>query len=222
VEKKEKEKTMYRLIFKQKGTTLIEFLIALVIFGTVIGGIYRLFVAQSKAYTVQDQVVEVQQGIRSVMEILLRDLRMTGFDDDSPNSKITISTALIAGDHSITVSYEYDNTTQYTITYSRDSATSKLTRQLTTIKDNGSSIASPPETLLENVDTLDFTYGVDTNDDGALDNWVPGGGIGIAKVVAVRVNLTARPDQTNQDVKNLISPRTLNSIVTLRNLCLVK
>lgn len=213
---------MFQLIFKQKGITLIELLIALVIFGTVIGGIYRLFVAQSKAYTVQDQVVEVQQGIRSVMEILLRDLRMTGFDDDSPNSKITISTPLIVGDHSITVSYEYDNTTQYTITYSRDAATSKLTRQLTTIKDNGSSIAGPQETLLENVDALDFTYGVDTNDDGALDTWVPAGGIGIAKVVAVRVNLTARPDQNNQDVKNLVSPRTLNSIVTLRNLCLAK
>ena len=138
------------------------------------------------------------------------------------NSKITIPTPLIAGDHSITVSYEYDNTTQYTITYSRDAVTSKLTRQLTTIKDDGSSIASPPETLLENVDALDFTYGVDTNDDGALDTWVPAGGIGIAKVVAVRVNLTARPDQTNQDVKNLVSPRTLNSIVTLRNLCLAK
>jgi len=213
---------MDQLIFRRKGTTLIELLIVLVISGLMIGGTYRLFVAQSKAYNVQDQVVEVQQGIRSVMEILLRDLRMTGFDDDSPNSKITISTPLIAGDHSITVSYEYDNTTQYIITYSRDASTSKLTRQLTTTKDDGSTIVSPSETLLENVDALDFTYGVDTNDDGALDNWVPAGGIGTAKVVAVRVNLIARPDQTNQDVKNLISPRTLNSIVTLRNLCLAK
>jgi len=213
---------MFQLIFKQKGITLVELLIALVIFGIVVAGVYRVFIAQSKAYTVQDQVVEVQQGIRSAMEILLRDLRMTGFDDDSLNSKITILTPLVVGDNSITVSYEYDNTTQYTITYSRDAATSKLTRQLTTIKDNGSSIASPPETLLENVNALNFTYGVDTNDDGALDTWVAAGGIGTAKVVAVRVNLTARPDQTNQDVKNLVSPRTLNSIVTLRNLCLAK
>jgi prepilin-type N-terminal cleavage/methylation domain-containing protein len=222
VEKKEEVKMMDQLIFKRKGTTLIEILIVLVISGVVIGGTYRLFVAQSTAYTVQDQVVEVQQGIRSLMEILLRDLRMAGFDDDSPDSKITVSTPLIAGDHSITISYEYDNTTQYTITYSRDASTSKLTRQITTTKDDGSNIINPPETSLENVDALDFTYGVDTNDDGALDNWVPAGGIGTAKVVAVRVNLTARPDQTNQDVKNLISPRTLSSIMTLRNLCLAK
>lgn len=210
---------MCQSVFKQKGITLIELLIALAIFGTVIAGIYRLFVAQGKAYVVQDQVVEVQQGVRSVMEILLRDLRMTGFDDDSLNSRITISTPLIPGDHSITVSYEYDTTTQHTITYSRDDVTSKLTRQLTTIRDDGSTIVSPPETLLDNVDAFDLTYGVDTNGDGALDNWVSSGGIGTAKVVAVRVNLTARPDQTNQDVKNLVSPRTLNSMVTLRNLC---
>ena len=211
---------MSRLIFKQKGITLIELLIALVIFGIVTGGIYRLFVAQSKAYTVQDQVVEVQQGIRSVMEILLRDLRMTGFDDDSLNSKITISTPLYVGDHSITVSYEYDHTHRYTVNYQID-GNSKLIRTLTITPDAGP-VTATSESILDNVNALDFTYGVDTNDDGALDTWVPAGGIGIAKVVAVRVNLTARPDQTNQDVKNLVSPRTLNSIVTLRNLCLAK
>jgi prepilin-type N-terminal cleavage/methylation domain-containing protein len=220
VEKREKGKMMSQLIFKQKGITLIELLIALVIFGTVIGGIYRLFVAQSKAYTVQDQVVEVQQGIRSVMEILLRDLRMTGFDDDSLNSKITIPTPLVVGDHSITVSYEYDNTHQYTVDYRVD-GNARLIRTLTIIPDVGL-VTATSESILDNVNALDFTYGVDTNDDGALDTWVPAGGIGIAKVVAVRVNLTARPDQTNQDVKNLVSPRTLNSIVTLRNLCLAK
>ena len=73
-------------IFKQKGVTLIELLVALVICGVVIGAIYRLFIVQTRAYTVQDQVVEVQQNVRSAMEIMLRDLRMTGYDDDSTAS----------------------------------------------------------------------------------------------------------------------------------------
>jgi type IV pilus assembly protein PilW len=205
-----------------KGITLIELLVALVICGIVIAGTYRLFVAQSKAYTVQDQVVEVQQSIRSAMEILLRDLRMAGFDSDNVGSKISIANPLIAGDNSTTVSFEYDNITQYTITYTREAATKRLLRQLTTTKDDGSSIAGPQEALLENVEVLDFTYGVDTNDDGALDSWVSAGDIGLGKVVAVRVVLTANPDQTNPDVKNWISPRTLNSTVTIRNLCFKK
>jgi len=210
-----------------KGLTLIELLVALVICGLVIAGMYRLFVAQSKAYTVQDQVVEVQQGIRSAMEILLRDLRMAGYDSDSLTSKISIASAVVAGDHSVTVSYEYDDITQHTITYSRDVATKRLLRQLTTTKapppdGDGSVTAGPQDVLLENVETLDFTYGVDTNNDGALDSWVSAGGIGIGKVVAVRVMLTAKPDQTNPDVKNWVSPRTLSSAVTIRNLSLKK
>ncbi|MGA2318813.1 MAG: PilW family protein [Thermodesulfobacteriota bacterium] len=173
--------------------------------------------AESRAYTVQDQVVEVQQNIRSAMEILLRDLRMAGFDSDNVGSTITITNPIIVGDHSVTVSYEYDNTTQYTVTYSREAATKRLLRQLTI-----NNVAGPQEVLLENVVALDFTYGVDTNDDGALDSWVSAGGIGIGKVVAVRVVLTANPDQTNPDVKDWVSPRTLTSAVALRNLCFKK
>jgi type IV pilus assembly protein PilW len=206
-----------------KGMTLIELLVALVICGMVVAGIYRVFIAQSKAYTVQDQVVEVQQSVRSAMEILLRDLRMTGFDFDNVNSPITITTPIASplSDNAITVSYEYydKNTAQYqkhTIAYWRDAGSSRLTRRLA-IND----VAQPQESLLENVDELSFTYGVDTNDDGALDNWVSAGGVGTSKVVAVRVTLTARPVQVNPDVK-AVSPRTLVSNVTLRNLCLVK
>jgi len=90
---------------------------------------------------------------------------------------------------------------------------SSLIRQLTV-----NDVATPQETLLDNVENLNFTYGVDTNEDGALDNWVAAGSIGISKVVAVRAALTARPVQINPDQK-MISPRTLVSNVTLRNLC---
>jgi len=204
-----------------KGITLIELLVALVICGMVIAGIYRVFVAQTKAYTVQDQVVEVQQSVRSAMEILLRDLRMAGFDDDSLASTITITNPIATpfSDNAISVNYEYyDNPTgqyqRHTIAYWRDG--SSLIRRLTV-----DDVAMPQENLLENVEELNFSYGVDANEDGALDNWVSAGGIGTAKVVAVRVTLTARPVQVNPDIQ-MVSPRTLDSTVTLRNLCLVR
>jgi type IV pilus assembly protein PilW len=203
-----------------KGVTLIELLIVLVLSGIVIGGTYRLFVAQTRAYTVQDQVVEVQQGIRSAMEILLRDLRMAGFDSDSLSSKISIVNPIIAGDHSVTVNYEYDDTHRHEVIYALNNK--KLTRQLTIFPDVGPSTATT-DTLLENVEALDFTYGVDTNSDGAMDgNWVSAAETGIGKVVAVRVILTANPDQTNPDVKKMVSPRTLTSAVTIRNLSFKK
>lgn len=206
----------------RKGITLIELLIALAICGMVMAGIYKVFIAQSKAYTVQDQVTEVQQSVRSAMEILLRDLRMAGFDNDSIQSTITIPSPIAnLSDNSITVNYEYyDNALaqyqKHTVAYWRDGGSSTLIRQLTV-----NDVARPQETLLENVDNLNFTYGVDVNEDGALESWVPAGSISVSKVVAVRVTLTARPVQINPDQK-MISPRTLASNVTLRNLCLIK
>ena len=208
--------------FNKKGITLIELLVALVICGLVVGGIYRLFVVQSRAYTVQDQVAEVQQNIRSTMEILLRDLRMTGYDNDSLSSKVTVANPIIIGDGSklnpIIVEYEYDDTTRYTVSYWVEGAPPILKRQLTRTKDDGSSTTETTD-LLENVDTFNLTYGIDTNDDGGVESWVPAGSVGISKVVAVRVTLTGKPDQTKPDVKDWVSPRTLTSAVTLRNQC---
>ena len=219
-----------RFVLDQKGITLIELLVVLVISALLVGGTYRLFVAQTRAYTVQDQVVEVQQSIRGAMEIMLRDLRMGGFDSDDINSKIAIANSVIVGDHSVTVNYEYDPTTQYTVVYQRNAGNSTLTRQLTTTKDDGTTVAGPQEVVLENVQALDFTYGLDSNGDGAMDDrdgdgligegdWVAAATAGITKVVAVRVVLTARASEVNPDLQ-VTSPRTLITAVTLRNQCL--
>ena len=206
----------------RKGVTLIELLIALVICGMVAAGIYQVFIAQSKAYTVQEQVTEVQQSVRSAMEVMLRDLRMAGFDNDSLLSTVTIPSPVAnLGDNDITVNYEYYDKTlaqyqKHTVRYWRDGGSSSLIRQLTV-----NDVAGPQETLLENVEKLEFDYGI-ANEDGALDKWVlVGPPSDTSKVVAVRVTLTARPVQINPDQK-MISPRTLVSNVTLRNLCMIK
>ena len=202
----------------RKGVTLIELLIALVICGMVAAGIYQVFIAQSKTYTVQDQVIEVQQSVRSAMELLLRDLRMAGYDNDNILSTIAITSPIAnLSDDAITVNYEYYDKTlgqyqKHSVQYWRDGGSSSLIRKLTV-----NDVARPQETLLENVENLNFTYGVDENEDDALHNWVAAESIGISRVVAVRVTLTARPVQINPDVQK-ISPRTLVSSVALRNI----
>jgi type IV pilus assembly protein PilW len=217
---------MGRTSFQNKrGITLIELAIALTIFGIVAAGSYRLFVAQTKAYTIQDQVVEIQQNIRLAMEIVLRDLRMAGFDSDSPASKIGITVPLVPGDHSITLNYEHDDTTQYTIAYWWDGAAFKMFRQLTTTKDDGSSVAGPQDVVLENVDNLVFSYGIDYdaagNEDGMVDYWENDSTkIGTRRIVGVRVRLTGKPDPVNPDVQTMVSPRTLESMIAVRNLSL--
>ena len=98
------------------------------------------------------------------------------------------------------------------------------------------------DVFLENVDTLNFTYGVDgtvgieTSQDGAMDDrngdgtfddndWVSAATVnaGSLNIVAIRVALTAAPSNPggNPDIGNIV-PRNLVSTVNLRNLCLIK
>ncbi len=224
-------------VFKERGVTLIELLVTLIICSIVVAGIYRVFIAQSKAYTVQDQIVEIQQTVRGAMDTLLRDLRMTGYYDDSPNSTVSITNPIVypVQDSSITVSYAYYNSgtasyQTYTVAYWRDAPSSTLYRQLTI--DN---VAQTGEILLENVDTFNLTYGVDADGDGAMDDrngngtiddgdWVSAANVGTLNVVAVRVTLTGRPEKVdaNDDRFKNVTPRSLVTAVTLRNICFRK
>jgi len=214
-------KMEFESALNRKGVTLIELMVAMVIAALVIAGIYRIFISQTKVYAVQEQVTEVQQNTRTAMEVMLADLRMTGFDDDHVNSTITIDPAIPAfADNSITVSYEYYDRTsstykEYSVAYWRDANTSRVFRQLTVDDVPGSS-----EALLDNVDALTFVYGIDQNADGIVDSWVPAASVGLIKVIAVRVTLVAGADQTNQDIRKMVSPRALESTVSMRNLCL--
>jgi type IV pilus assembly protein PilW len=64
----------------EKGFTLTELLVAMAITGIVAGAIFTAFLSQNKSYVVQDQVAEMQQNLRAAMYIMLREIRMAGYD----------------------------------------------------------------------------------------------------------------------------------------------
>ena len=63
----------------RKGLTLIELLITLAIGCLLVAGIYRTFISQQRTYTVQEQVVDMQQNVRIAINQMVRELRMAGF-----------------------------------------------------------------------------------------------------------------------------------------------
>lgn len=67
---------------ENRGLTLIELLIALVLSSILTAVLYRAFISQQKAYTVQDQVADMQQNVRIATGQMTREIRMAGYGGD--------------------------------------------------------------------------------------------------------------------------------------------
>ncbi len=87
-----------------KGFTLVEMLIALVVSGLLLSAVYSAFQAQQQSYLVQEQVAEAQQTVRAVLETMAAELRMAGFSGTA--SGATIHDAQI---DAISFSFDQDN-----------------------------------------------------------------------------------------------------------------
>jgi prepilin-type N-terminal cleavage/methylation domain-containing protein len=64
---------------ESKGLTLTEVLVALVVSAILIAALYRTFIGQQKTYTVQEQVVDMQQNARLAINRMMKEMRMAGF-----------------------------------------------------------------------------------------------------------------------------------------------
>lgn len=74
---------MKTYINKPHGFTLIELVITLAVSGILMAGVYTAFLSQQNSYLAQEQVAEMQQNIRAGLDMMVRDIRMAGFDPDS-------------------------------------------------------------------------------------------------------------------------------------------
>ena len=70
---------MHRTLKENRGLTLLELLVALVMSSIVIAALYRTFVGQQRTYTIQEQVIDMRQNARGATGNMIRELRMSGF-----------------------------------------------------------------------------------------------------------------------------------------------
>lgn len=66
-------------IFRQRGITLIELVMALGLTEIVVFALYSVYLSQHKSYIIQDQVAEMQQNARVAIDRMAREIRMAGF-----------------------------------------------------------------------------------------------------------------------------------------------
>ncbi len=64
---------------RERGLTLIELMIALMMSGILIAALFRTFIVQHKTYTVQEQVVDMHQNVRVAIHRMMSEIRMAGF-----------------------------------------------------------------------------------------------------------------------------------------------
>ncbi len=70
----------YSLEDKERGFTLVELLIGMLVGLIVLGALASTFIIQSKSYDVQEQVVEMVQSARAAMDMISHEVRMAGYD----------------------------------------------------------------------------------------------------------------------------------------------
>jgi prepilin-type N-terminal cleavage/methylation domain-containing protein len=164
---------MMVLIKNNKGFTLIEILVALVIDFVVLAGIYAAFYSQQKSHVKEQQVVDAQQNVRGSAAFMTREIRLAGMDRQTT----AVAGILAAEPHSIQftldrnedddVADEYEN-----IAYGFAAGVDILAPY--GIADDGAAgpiirFSDTDDTIADNIYAIAFAYAFDDDRDGELD-----------------------------------------------------
>lgn len=63
-----------------KGFSLVEMMLALVLALFIMATTFKAFTAQREAYHVQEQITQMQQSVRAAMDMMVYDIEMAGYD----------------------------------------------------------------------------------------------------------------------------------------------
>lgn len=175
---------------REYGFTLIELLIAMAITGIVSAAIFTAFQSQQKSYIIQDDVTVMQQNLRAGMDMMVREIRMAGYDS-TRNANAGIVSAV---SNSITFTIDEngdedtDDSNEY-ITYSLYTSDNiqKLGRKSTATANN--------QPVAENIEALELFY---TLADGSKSS-VPADP---ADIRSVQISMLARAERQDQKFVN--------------------
>ena len=182
----------------QRGVTLIELMIALVLTAIIGGALYQGLVSQSKTFIQQDQVSEAMQHCRTATEQILRELRMAGYSmayivgapDNTVNDQgIVVGTTTVINATSVTTNNDANRGTTDSLVIRRgDAVPWSIKRYKTQHNDRWTKVmldakihvrqGDPDYVLLMNKDKTDYwsarvtNRGVDDEDNTKKMIWI--------------------------------------------------
>lgn len=191
-------------IIKNKGFTLIEILITMAITGIVSAAIFTAFQSQQKSYVVQENVAAMQQNLRAGMDIMVREIRMAGYDPtknagakiEKAESDLIYLTRDDNDDGDLNDSGEHIVFDLYDSSGIRVLGRTPSNNEITIIENpTGHFEASGHQPVSENIDALEFYY---TLEDGSrsLAPATPD------DVRSVQITMLARVERADQKFAN--------------------
>ncbi len=73
------------ILLNAAGFTLVELMIALLVSGFIMASVVSVYIAQSKSYSEQDDIANIQQDLRGALAILPMEIRLAGCDPTESN-----------------------------------------------------------------------------------------------------------------------------------------
>ena len=184
---------------KPNGFSMVELLLAIVISLVLMAGVYTVFQSQQVAFSSQEQINEMNQNIRAVLDLMTREVRLAGYKTSSSSfngiATAQLSTIEVLADinqDGIILGDTED------VTYSYNANTLQISR-------NGVNLP-----IADNITNLTFVY---TLVDGTTSS-SPGS---LANIRKVGISITARTKNPVVSTGQYWTI-TLTSDVTPRNL----
>jgi len=173
-----------RLRENHEGFTLVEILVALVVSGVVLTGIYSTYQNQQRSYILQDEIAKMHQNLRAAMYLMSREVRMAGFDPSG-----NAHAGLVAGEFDDTsLRFTKDDNGDHDVADSSED----LTYSLSTsggIRKLGRKNPSLNQPVAENIEALWFVYLDKDNNVTATP----------ADIRSIEITLVARTGRTTRD-----------------------
>jgi len=189
------------------GFTLVELLVALAMSALVMAAIFRLSMDQQKVHTAQDQVAELQQNIRAALDLLVKDIRMAGYNPTrtAGDGCVTAGAAQFQFRADLNADGDYGDANE-DVTLSLITGTGGVQglRRKITAADDDKTVAA--ETVIPSVENLEFYY---TLADGTRTTTPPTP----ADVRLVQISLLVRAPLQDDNLENTASYTTPSGAV---------
>jgi prepilin-type N-terminal cleavage/methylation domain-containing protein len=188
------------ILFNNRGLTLVELMIVLVLSLLLMAAVFLSFQAQSKSSNEQNQVMATQQDLRAAMDIVERDIINTGCDPLFMNTPVNTIFGIIgplASSTTGTITITFDANGNGAL----DAATEQVTYSLNAGALQRTTIPGNPIPLITNVTNLQFTF-LDGNENHTTT---------IANIRAINVTISMKSTDN-------LYPRTLTRRIELRNI----